>query len=229
MNHTDNQRGGIYGTSLLILFVVAFAFYGCKDVVSHFTSKERELITENKELKKAISNLTEESQIGYAKVISQEKRDGRLFTTLRFVETDRNDPSKKVLEREYTIEGNIVYFDAIIIKFFNQMIMDGKEKSLYLWRKVYGERMSPESGFSIETEGKEPERYADIFSKLSIDTRDQFWTQIWNLADDPNYLRENGIQAIFGSVVYKKLSPNVIYIFKIDNKGYFYPETVPEF
>jgi len=229
MHQIKNQRGGII-ISLLVISALALSLYGNREIISYLLSKPAyELINENKELKKAISNLTQESQIGYAKVIDQTVRDGRMYTRLRFVETDRHDPYKKILEKEYEIEGNVVHFDAIIIKFFNQRVRDGKERSLYLWRRVYGEKMKPENGFSIETEGKEPERYADIFNKLSIDTREKFWEKLWNLSDDPDQLRDQGIKAIFGNVVYKRLRPNLIYVFKINNSGDLYPETVPDF
>jgi hypothetical protein len=69
------------------------------------TATIRELLTENKQLKSAITNLTTEDQIGYAKVISQENREGKLFTNIRFVETARDDKLKKVLEKNYTVEG----------------------------------------------------------------------------------------------------------------------------
>jgi hypothetical protein len=225
-----DQRGGII-LSILFIGTVAFvsALYG-NDILTYFNNKPAyEVINEKNELKKAISNLTQESQIGYAKVIDQTVRNGRMYTRLRFVETDRHDPYKKILEKEYEIEGSVVHFDSIIIKFFNQMVMDGKERSLYLWRRVYGERMNPGNGFPIETEGKEPERYADIFNKLSIDTRDRFWEKLWSLSDNPDQLRDQGIKAIFGTVVYKRLRPNLIYVFKISNSGELYPETVPDF
>ena len=50
----------------------------------------QELLAENKSLKRAISNLSDESQIGYAKVIAQETKEGELYTTLKFVETARD-------------------------------------------------------------------------------------------------------------------------------------------
>ncbi len=60
-----------------------------------------ELIKENKYLKQAITNLTQEDQMGYAKVIKSDVNNGRLFTTVLFVETARNDKDKKILEKSY--------------------------------------------------------------------------------------------------------------------------------
>jgi len=186
-----------------------------------------DLLNENRQLKEAISNLTAERQIGYAKVLSQTERDGRLVTRLLFVETARDDPTRRILEKEYEVEGDVVYFDALIVKFSDRYVMDGKERALYLWRRVYGETMPPEKGYPIESEGAEPERYRDLFRKLSLRDRELFWSEIWKLSNDPERLRSAGIQAIYGNVVYKKLRPGLIYVFKIKSTGELYPEVVP--
>jgi len=188
----------------------------------------RQLLAENKELRRAITNLTAEEQIGYAKIISQENRNGKLFTTMKFVETARNNKLEKILEKEYTIEGDIIHFDALIVKFGNKMVMDGREKALYLWRRVYGETMAPENGLPIEAAGLGPQRYKDLFRNLPIKHKELFWSNIWDLANNPDNLQEYDIQAIYGNVVYSKLLPGLIYIFKISPTGQVYPEVVPD-
>ena len=195
-------------------------YYGAKTV--------HELLAENKHLKEAITNLTTEEQIGYAKVISQEMTDGRLLTTIKFVETARDDKLKKILEKEYTIEGDIVHFDALIVKFGDKMVMDGKMRALYLWRRVYGEKMTPEEGFTIEEPGVEPQRYSSLLEALPIKHRQMFWTSIWDLANDRKKLMEHDIEAIYGSAIYTKLRKGLIYVFKISPTGQVSPETVPD-
>lgn len=188
-----------------------------------------QLLTENKQLKQAITNLTAEEQIGYAKVVSQERTsDGKLMTTLKFVETDRQDKLKKILEKEYTIEGDIVHFDALIVKFGSQMVMDGKARALYLWRRIYGEAMSPREGFPIEDLGREPARYGDLLQLLPAEHRQMFWEHIWELANNPESLSQYDIEAVYGNAVYTKLRPGLIYVFKITAGGQVYPEVVPE-
>jgi hypothetical protein len=189
----------------------------------------QKLLTENKQLKQAITNLTTEEQIGYAKVIKQETDpNGRLLTTLRFVETDRVDKLKKILEKEYTIEGDVIHFDALIVKFGSQMVMDGKVRALYLWRRIYGEKMPPDQGFSIEEIGQEPARYGDLLTLLPPQYRQMFWEHIWQLANDPELLKKYDIEAVYGNAVYSKLRPGLIYVFKITPTGQVYPEVVPE-
>lgn len=187
-----------------------------------------ELLTENRHLKQAITNLTEEDQIGYAKVVSQRREDGRLLTTIRFVETARGDKTRKILEKEYTIEGDVVHFDALVVKFGDKMVMDGETRALYLWRRVYGEKMAPQDGYAIEEPGAEPKRYSGLLETLPIRHQELFWSHIWDLANDPEQLREYDIEAIYGSVIYHKLKEGLIYVFKISPTGHLYPEIVPD-
>ncbi len=167
-----------------------------------------DLLTENRQLKTAIANLTAESQIGLARVIGQERKDGRLLTRVRFIETARDDPSSQILAREYEVEGDVVHFDALIVKFDNRYVADGKGRALYLWRRIYGETMTPESGFPIEAEGAEPKRYDELFAKLSFRDRKLFWTEIWKLSNDPDRLKSAGVQAVYGNDLYARLVPD---------------------
>ena len=218
--------GKIFSYILLGLFLVGFIYlarglyYGTKTIY--------ELLAENKQLKQAITNLTQEEQIGYAKVIEQQTKDGKVFTTVRFVETARDDKLKKILEKDYTIEGDVIHFDALIVKFGDKMVMDGRARALYLWRRVYGEKMTPENGFAIEDPGKEPQRYNDLLQALPVREKDVFWSGIWSLANDPEKLKEYDIRAIYGNVVYSRLTKGLIYVFKISSVGQVYPEVVPD-
>ncbi len=205
---------------VLVAYLGRGFYYGAKTI--------HQLLAENKQLKQAITNLTREEQIGYAKVISQQTIDDQLLTTIKFVETARDDKLKKILEKEYTIEGDIIHFDALIVKFGNKMVMDGTTRALYLWRRVYGEKMAPEEGFLIEQPGTEPQRYRDLLKALPIKQSQMFWLNIWDLANDQKKLKEYDIEAVYGNVVYTRLSKGLIYVFKIDSTGQVTPETVPD-
>ena len=203
-----------------VIFISGTLFYGTKTI--------HDLLGENKKLKQSLTALTHEDQIGYAKVVRQETRAGKLYTIVRFVETARDDRLKTVLEKEYEIGGDTVHFDALIVTFSDQAVMDGKERSLYLWRRVYGENMTPAEGYAIEDEGTAPARYSDLLGRLRLSEQKLFWSAIWELANDPEALQRHGIKAIYGNAVYKKLRPGLIYVFKISASGQVYPETVPD-
>jgi hypothetical protein len=209
---------GLFAVALI--YIGRGFYYGAKTI--------HELLAENKQLKEAIGRLTAEEQIGYAKVLSQETKEGKLFTTIKFVETARDDKLKKILEKECTVEGDIVHFDALIVKFSDKLVMDGKERAMYLWRRVYGEKMTPENGFPIEQPGTEPLRYNGLLQKLRMREQELFWQNIWALANNPDTLKEYGVTAVYGNAVYTKLQKGFVYIFKINASGQVYPEVVPE-
>jgi len=221
-----NPAGKVFIRAVVILLIIMMAgfggalFYGSKTV--------HDLFENNKKLKAAIENLTREDQIGYAKVTRQETIDGKRYTTLRFVETARDNQLKKVLEREYTIQGDVIFFDALIVTFNNEDVMSGKKRALYLWRRIYGENMAPSDGYPIEMESQTPKRYADFLAQLSLSEQGMFWDAIWQLTDNPDVFKSHGIKAVYGNAVYKKLRPGLIYVFKISGNGRVYPETIPD-
>jgi hypothetical protein len=187
-----------------------------------------QLLNENLELKTAITNLSQEEQIGYAKVLSQETRDGQLFTKILFVEADPEDFTKHILRKEYEIQGDVIHFDTLIVTFGSELVMDGKERAMYLWRRIYGEKQTPEQGFPIETEGKPSPRYTQLCEKLSIEDGQLFWNEIWQLSNNPKRLEKLGIKAVYGNAIYRQLKPGLIYIFKVSSTGSLYPEIIPD-
>lgn len=222
------KRSTIRITVLLFLVVslgclayLGRGFYGPAATIS-------ELLTENKDLKHAITRLTAEDQIGYAKVTDQQWTENGLETTITFVETARDDKLRKILEKQYKIHGDVVHFDALIVKFSNQMVINGTSKAMYLWRRVYGEATAPKDGMPIEEPGTEPRRYHDLLETLPLEQRQLFWSNIWSLANDLEKLKKHGIEAIYGNAVYTKLRPGLIYVFKISPTGQVYPDIVPD-
>ena len=196
----------------------------------HFTVNQtiEDLLNENEGLKTAIFNLSDERQIGYAKVLSQETREGKLYTKLLFVEVDPSDYTRQILKKEYEVEGDVVHFDMLIVTFGNELVKDGKERAMYLWRRIYGEKMTPEQGYPIEIAGQPSPRYAELCSTLSIEDKELFWNEIWQLSNNPKRLEKLGIKAVFGNAMYRQLKPGLIYVFKISNTGTLNPEIIPD-
>jgi hypothetical protein len=214
--------------AITIMFAIAALFISVG--VYRGGSVLHNLFAENKQLKQALTNLTDEGKIGYAKVLNQQTDEigNVVSTTLKFVETARDNELQTVLEKQYTVKGDVVHFDALIIKFGNKMVMDGKKRSLYLWRRVYGEQMSPQDGFAIEEPGAEPQRYKELLRELPLKHRELFWSSIWELANDPSQLAQYDIEAIYGNVTYTKLKKGLVYVFRITATGQVYPEVIPE-
>jgi hypothetical protein len=196
----------------------------------HSTASIHELLTENHELNKAVRNLTHEEQIGYA-VLKSQSRDalGELQSVVRFVQTAPEDPKVILSEQLFTVTGDIVHFDALIVKFTDQYVKDGTERALYLWRRIYGEHTQPAEGEAIEIPGTAPERYYAITKSLKLKNRDIFWEAIWDLANDQNRLNEYGVKAVFGNALYTRLQVGKVYLFKIGPNGQIYPDVVDNY
>lgn len=224
-NMANRTNGKILGTMVGLTSLVVTAVLGISFYLS--SSTIHSLLTYNHELNKAITNLTAEEQIGFATVVSQDKDALENTTTLvKFVQTAAGNPKEIVDEKIYAIEGDVVHFDALIVKFSDAYVKDGKERALYLWRRIYGEQTPPEQGELIEVPSSAPERYHSITKSLKLNDRSVFWETVWSLANDPQRLSEYGITAVFGNAIYTKLEPNKVYLFKISATGQIYPEVM---
>ncbi len=225
MIHVSNmgKEGKVITTTLFLAAIISAGVVG---VAFYFSSSSiHSLLTENHKLHKAIRNLTDERQIGYATVISQNKNElGQLESLVKFVQTAPSNPDEVISEQLFTVRGDIVHFDALIVKFTDAYVQDGKGRALYLWRRIYGEQTPPEQGQPIEVPGDSPERYRAITESLQLKNRPVFWEAIWDLANNPQALGEYGVTAIYGNAIYAKMKPGQIYVFKISATGQIYPD-----
>lgn len=219
------SKGRLVGTLMALAALVTAGILGM--TFYHSTASIHQLLTENHKLNKAVRNLTQEEQIGYATLQSQSRNElGELQSIVRFVQTAADDPKEVVSEQLFTVTGDIVHFDALIVKFTTKYVKDGSERALYLWRRIYGETTTPADGEAIEMAGSAPERYYSITESLHLKNRDLFWEAIWELANDTNQLSSYGVQAVFGNAIYTRMEPGKVYLFKISSTGQIYPETV---
>ncbi len=217
------KHGKILGSLVLLSVAAAAIVVG---LAHYFSSASiHSLLTENHELNKAIRNLTETRQIGFATVVSRESGPlGEIKSLVRFVQTEPGKPNQIVSEQLFEVSGELIHFDALIVKFSESYVREGKGRALYLWRRIYGEQTAPEAGEPIDLTGQSPERYRAISESLRLKDRATFWEAIWNLADDPAYLSDYGITAIYGNATYMRILPGQIYLFKINASGQIYPE-----
>lgn len=218
-------KGRLIGTLVMLAALITAGILGMS--FYHATASIHELLTENHQLNKAVRNLTDEEQIGYAILESQTRNElGQLESVVRFVQTAANAPKTLVSEQRFTVGGDIIHFDALIVKFTNEYVKDGTERALHLWRRIYGETTTPANGEAIEIAGTAPERYYTITESLHLRDRDIFWNAIWKLANDPTHLSQYGIHAVFGNAIYTRMQPGKVYLFKISATGQIYPEIV---
>lgn len=221
----NKRTGKVIGPLLALAALVTAGVLGMS--FYHSTASIHELLTENHQLNQAVLNLTQETQIGYALLQSQESDElGEISSVVRFVQTAAGNPKEIVSEQLFTVRGDVVHFDALIVKFTDEYVKDGTERALYLWRRLYGAHTQPANGQAIEPSGTAPERYHAITRCLRLNNRDTFWQAIWDLANDPNRLSAYGVKAVFGNAIYTRMQPGKVYLFKISPTGQMYPEAV---
>lgn len=221
----SSKSGKITGTLVLLAALATATILGLGFYFS--SSSIHSLLTENHKLNKAIRNLTDEKQIGFATLKSRSTNAlGKVESLVRFVQTAPGRPDEIVSEQLFVVEGEVVHFDALIVKFSDDYVKDGKGRALYLWRRVYGENKSPAQGEPIQTPGESPERYRAITQSLRLKNQDVFWEAIWELANNPQQLSEYGVTAVFGNAIYMQMDPDKVYLFKISPTGQIYPDVL---
>lgn len=211
-----------------VLSLAAIATAAVLGIAFYFSSSSiHSLLTENHELNKAIRNLTDEQQIGFATLKSRSINEfGQVESLVRFVQTAPGKPNEIVSEELFVVEGEVIHFDALIVKFSDDYVKDGKGRALYLWRRIYGESEAPTEGDLIQAPGEAPERYHAITQSLKLKNQPIFWEAIWDLANDPEQLSAYGIKAVFGNAIYTKMQPDKVYLFKISPTGQIYPDVL---
>lgn len=223
---SKKARSGKIIVTLLVLAALATA--GVLGVAFYFSSSSiHSLLTENHKLNRAIRNLTDEQQIGFATLKSRSRNElGEVESLVRFVQTAPGHPDKIVSEELFVVEGEVIHFDALIVKFSDAFVKDGKGRALYLWRRIHGDDEAPSEGDLIQSPGEAPERYEAITQSLRLNNRPVFWEAIWDLANDPQQLSEYGIKAVFGNAIYTRMEPDKVYLFKISPTGQIYPSVL---
>ncbi|PXA03813.1 hypothetical protein DDZ13_09220 [Coraliomargarita sinensis] len=221
----EARSGKIIVTIVLLAAIATAAVLG---VAFYFSSSSiHSLLTENHKLNKAIRNLTDEQQIGFATLKSRSRNElGQVESLVRFVQTAPGNPDEVISEELFVVEGEVIHFDALIVKFGDEYVKDGKGRALYLWRRIYGDGEAPSEGAPIQKPGQAPERYSAITQSLRLKNQPVFWEAIWELANNPRQLSEYDIQAVFGNAIYTRMEPEKVYLFKISPTGQIYPEVL---
>ena len=172
-----------------------------------------------KQYKTYLSNLLGERRAAEVIVLAQDRdEDGRLWTKLKFMEygVDGNPMAPKV----FTMPGDEVYFDALVMQFDAEKVEKGKAKSLYLFRRVFTDKTRPDMGgkiFEFDGEPDVPRNYEA--EEVPIEAQREVWARFQRCIADKAYAEEQGVRTIFGQATYKTLRKDNIYTLKIQDNG----------
>lgn len=185
--------------------------------------REKEILISN--LKEIVEQMTREKRVAEVKVIKQTPEQ----TEFKFVEVgDDNEPIGK--PRTFTVPGNEVYFDMLVIKFqesykpLDEMALKKGEmdkhllnKSLFLFLRVFTNKLKPEDGFLIDKPNEPPPPYS--LGKGMTEFEAQLWKDFWTLASDPKKAEARGVRALHGQAVWTKLEMGKYYVIETRANG----------
>lgn len=185
-------------------------------LTSDLQSAREELQKKEKEIQRlntAIQLLKVDRRVAFLDVLSQEKDEtGQpVKTTVRFVEVD-DDGHPVEPPRTFTVLGDKVYVDALVVKFADHFVEQGdplRAASLCLFQRIFGNSQAPDSGVRIDRENDQPAVYRT--GQVKSDFERELWAQFWEFAKNEAKAREAGIRAAHGEAVYVQAVPGTRY------------------
>jgi hypothetical protein len=207
-------------TIFLALLVVAgsaglFFYYGHNAAERQITQLQQK----NQELQQIRQRLETDRRVAKILVTGQKIVDGRMKTTLLFVEYGRD--GRELPAKQFTIDGNEAHFDAEIVKFKDQYVERGdplRGQSIILFVRVYGADQAPSAGFPIDAPGSIPEIYRGQDPQLSSFELD-LWKNFWSLYNDREAREARGIRGLNGEGLYGQFNPGHVYTITLRTDG----------
>lgn len=162
-------------------------------------------------------------RVARLEVLDQQRRaDGRLYTTLRFVEVDPDSPDQRALDqpRQFELEGDVVYVDAWVAKFDDALVERGDDPlrsgSICLFRRLFGESQQPRDGFPLDPVGQRPAAYGR--GEPSPLER-ELWANFWEYANDPAKMKAAGLRAVHGEAPSQRVQKGKQYRLQLRASG----------
>ncbi len=164
----------------------------------------------------AMRLLKRDHRLAQITVLDQwESPEKKQMTKIQFVELDDDDrPLDK--PRDFTIEGDVIYLEAWIVKYLDQYVEKGdpaRGTSICLFKRLYGEHQEPSEGFVLDTAGSRPAAYSR--GEEMPEFEKEIWVRFWDFANEPDKAERAGIRAAHGEAPFIKLRPGKTYLVEL--------------
>ena len=185
-------------------------------------------IEENRILKKVIERLSADSRIAEV-LVTESKYDEatkKIQTTIKFLEYDAE--TKPLPPRYLTFEGNVIQFQALVIRFQDRFIRAGDKlrgKSAYLFLRAFVLDREKTQVFDLTNINEIPRGYKVPGVKNEFEAK--LWQEFWNYALDPRERERMGIKNAQIEAPGSIFVPGTIYTIKIEHKGGIRIDTQP--
>jgi len=192
----------------------------------------RALEEQKQHLKDFVSRLTSERRVAEIVVLDQpgksDKPGEAEFTTLLFSELAR-DGVTRLPPRFFTIKGDVVHIDSLVIKFDRGYIEKDdplRGHSIVLFYRLYGDHQAPADGFPIDDPGHPPAAYGDQSAQSDaahFEAASKFeaelWRDFWKLADNSAMRADRGVRVAQGESPWRHVYPDGIYTLSLESDG----------
>jgi hypothetical protein len=146
----------------------------------------------------------------------ESKKDpDRRETTIQFVELG-DDGAELEKPRVFTVEGDVVYVEAWIVKYQDQYIEAGdplRGTSVCLFKRLYGEYQEPHDGFPLDVKGSRPIAYERGSTMPEFEK--EVWEKFWEFANDPDKAQKAGLRAAHGDAPFIQVRPGKVYTLEL--------------
>jgi hypothetical protein len=121
------------------------------------TQLQNEVVEKNQQIDKldmSLRLMKVDHRVAEIVVLDQWKSDvaNRLKTKLLFRDVDDQGNNLDPMPKVVTIDGDIVYVDALVMKFTDELVESGDpthSTSVYLFRRLFGEHQNAADGFAL--------------------------------------------------------------------------------
>lgn len=196
-------------------------------VNQELVQKNQKLETENAQLELANRYLKTDYRTARIEVLEQnhdsENPQKITETKIRFTEFNPETGSIATRPAEFTVGGDMIYVDALIVKFSDIFIETGdalKNRSLVSFQRIFGENQAPSDGFRIDAEYQIPSIYqSGNENEEASELEKQIWQNFWAISNDSERQKKMGIRAIHGEAPAQRLEPGRIYYLELRANG----------
>lgn len=171
-------------------------------------------------LQLAMRLLKVDHRIAQLWVLDQHQPPGsdRVKTKFRFVEMNGDKAIDKA--RDFTIDGDLLYIDALVVKFADEHVEKGdplRSTSVCLFQRLFGEFQQPSEGYALDSVGSRPKVYGE--DGTMSDFEQSIWNNFWQYANDPALAKAAGIRAMHGEAPSMRLQKGKLYEVELRASG----------
>jgi len=185
-------------------------------------------IEENWILRQVVERLSADSRVAEVLVTgsSYSESTQKIETTIKFLEYGAD--GKPLTPRYLTFQGNIIQFQALVIRFEDRLVQAGDKlqgKSAYLFLRAFVLDSENYQAFNLTDFHQIPEGYKLPGVKNEFEAK--LWREFWDYELDPKARERMGIKNAQIEAPGSIFVPGTIYTLKIEHDGGLRIDTQP--